>query len=157
MTALFVRGLSKRAIREYERRGCGCHSKSIPRSVCAQLTQCTLWTLLAVLFLSSQITAFQIGCLLWHGETAHWEAREIPQNWLGNVQNLTVCPLQNAKKISPTSSTTHTSSDNQKVPNFLLAGISFKCQIIHLEQVTQTFRDLLWECQAELWIWQSFG
>lgn len=39
-------------------------------------------------------------------------------------------------------------SDNLEVPTFLRVGISSKCQIIHLEQVTQTFRDLLGECQS---------
>lgn len=42
-----------------------------------------------------------------------------------------------------------------KCPLYLLVGISLKCQIVHLEQVTQTFGDLLGECQnttANLWI-----
>lgn len=39
-------------------------------------------------------------------------------------------------------------SDHLEVPTSLLTGISFKCQIIHLEQVTETFRDLLGECQT---------
>lgn len=37
-------------------------------------------------------------------------------------------------------------------PHALRTGISFKCQIIHLEQVRQNFRDLLGECQTGPWI-----
>lgn len=64
---------------------------------------------------------------------------------MGNVQSSAVCLLQNAKKKPYKFHNTHalTSLNTLEVPTFLLAGISFKCQIIHLERVTQTFRDLL--------------
>lgn len=57
-----------------------------------------------------------------------------------------MCQLQNAEKFHSTQA--RTNLDNLEVPTFLLVGISFKCQIIHLEQVAQTFRDLLGECQT---------
>lgn len=39
---------------------------------------------------------------------------------------------------------------------FLLAFLC-KCQIIHLERLTQTFRDPLWECQTKVWISTKSG
>lgn len=121
------------------------HSESIPQSVCAPLTQCSLWTLSAVLFLSSQITAFQMGSSLWHGSCRlDWDAGEVRET-VWEMQR----PWPRVRcRMQRSSTQARTNSDNLEVPTFLLVGISFKCQIIHLEQVTQTFGDLLGECQT---------
>lgn len=74
------------------------HSESIPQSVCAPLTQCSLWTLSAVLFLSSQITAFQMGSSPWHAEPAQREAREVEKKMVRKFYRTRPCVCSRMQK-----------------------------------------------------------
>ncbi len=130
------------------------HSESIPQSVCVPLTQCSLWTLSAVLFLSSQITAFQMGSSLWHGELAEQGGQRGLKYCFGKCTELDRVSAAECKEEALQVSQ-HTCTHKLGQPRCAhshFAGISFKCQIIHLKQVTQTFRDLLRECQTQLWM-----
>lgn len=127
------------------------HSESIPQSVCAPLTQCSLWTLSAVLFLSSQITAFQTGSWLRQGSRRRsWRPAGLQRAVLGNafLHRVSAAECKKTKPGKFLGPHERADSDNLEVLTLFLAGISFKCQSIHLEQVTQTFRDLLWRMSS---------
>lgn len=106
------------------------HCRSIRFSVCVELTRPSLWTLsAALLFLSSRITASRTF------DTAP-AARDTRENCSGGVTKKK--EVRNAEKhptllpfLPPPPFSLHPSP---------LAGISFKCQTVHLEQLTQTLR-----------------
>lgn len=114
--SVFCERTVKSAIRECERTvgvvGAS-HSESIPQSVCVPLTQCSLWTLSAVLFLPSQITAFQADSSLWQSK----QAREV-QNTGQEIYRTR--PLQNVKKESCEVHNTyaHTTSNSLRSAHF---------------------------------------
>lgn len=82
------------------------HSESIPQSVCVALTQCSLWTLSTVLFLSSQITAFQMGSPLWYGEQASTRGQRGPKKQFGKRTGLEHVSAAECKDQVRTNSTT---------------------------------------------------
>lgn len=160
LTALFVRGLSKRAIRECEHRGGegASHRESIAQSVCAPLTQCSLWTLSAVLFLSSQITAFQMGSSLWHSELAQRGdqsgSREKKNKiWLGEF----VPPAECRPSLLTRSHNTYatlSSLDNLRSAQFPSCWHFFQnVKSFTWNELHRPSGIFFWECQTKPWVY----
>lgn len=89
------------------------HSESIPQSVCVALTQCSLWTLSTVLFLSSQITAFQMGSPLWYGEQASTRGQRGPKKQFGKCTGLEHVSAAECKDQVRTNSTTRMQAETR--------------------------------------------
>lgn len=145
--ALLVRGLSKRGISECVHRAHCCLTQWVHPTVCL----CSSDTVESLDSVGSPVPVKSNNSIsdgLWYSSRRlHWMSKRFKKQF-GECKELDHVSAAECRGAKFCSTRAHMNSDNLEVPTFLHVGISSKCQIIHLEQVTQTFRDLLGECQS---------